>query len=281
MYCCTRIQYVALAIILSNSGERMHRDRIPLQRMHAACRIVTRGSCCTKRFAEFNGNCESFCSLEQLVASLCAADEGKSASGTYHPKTEGGYIRYLYRPSGWTHGHNPPQTSCAPYPTGRLGTGSRPWKARVVLSQNLDENNNIQTSTDRCTTSSTVNSSVWYWCVCVCYIQFAGDTRVYVVQWCRSKLCTTCCRWWYHFYCVANKERRPRKDTRHAGPPAKRICLPRSVDALARLPNKHNNRPRCLRPPTVPTCSQLGDTRATSTWPSRSHHQASQTAYPP
>ena len=114
MYCCTRIQYVALAIILSNSGERMHRDRIPPQRMHAACRIVTRGSCCTKRFAEFNGNCESFCSLEQLVASLCAADEGKSASGTHHPKTEGGYIRYLYRPSGWAHGHNPPQTSCAP-----------------------------------------------------------------------------------------------------------------------------------------------------------------------
>ena len=87
------------------------RDRIPPQRMHAAYRIVTRGSCCTKRFAEFNDNCESFCSLEQLVASLCAADEGKSA---YHPKTEGGYIRYLYRPSGWTHGHNPPQTSCAP-----------------------------------------------------------------------------------------------------------------------------------------------------------------------
>ena len=68
----------------------------------------------TTTFAEFNGNCESFCSLEQLVASLCAADEGKSASGTYHPKIEGGYIRYLYKPSGWTHGHNPPQTSCAP-----------------------------------------------------------------------------------------------------------------------------------------------------------------------
>ena len=114
MYCCTRIQCVALAIILSNSGERMHRHRIPPQRMLAACRIVTRGSCCTKRFAEFNGNCESFCSLEQLVASLCAADEGKSASGRYHPKTEGGYIRYLYRPSVWTHGHNPPQTSCVP-----------------------------------------------------------------------------------------------------------------------------------------------------------------------
>ena len=59
LYYCTRTQYVALAIVLSDSGERMHRDEIPPQRMHAACRIVTRGSCCTKRFAEFNGNCES------------------------------------------------------------------------------------------------------------------------------------------------------------------------------------------------------------------------------
>ena len=44
--------------------------KIPPQRVHAACRIVTRRSCCAKRFAEFNGNCESYCSLEQLVASL-------------------------------------------------------------------------------------------------------------------------------------------------------------------------------------------------------------------
>ena len=100
LYCCTRIQYVALAIILSDSGERMHRDKLPPQRMRAACRIVTRGSCCTKGFAEFNGKCESLCSLEQLVALLCAADEGKSASGTYHPKTEGYTRRYLYRPLG-------------------------------------------------------------------------------------------------------------------------------------------------------------------------------------
>ena len=90
--------YVALSIILSDSGERMHRDEIPPQQMHAPCRIVTHGSCCTKRFAEFNGNCESYCSLEQLVALLCAADEGKSASGTYHPETEGYARRYLYRP---------------------------------------------------------------------------------------------------------------------------------------------------------------------------------------
>ena len=88
LYCCPRIQYFALAIILSDSGERMHRDKIPPQRMHAACRIVTQGSCCAKRFAEFNGNCESYCSLEQLVASLSATDDvGKSAAGTYHPKT--------------------------------------------------------------------------------------------------------------------------------------------------------------------------------------------------
>ena len=76
MYCCTLIQYIALAIILSSSGERMHRDNVPPQRMHAACRIVTLGSCSAKRFAEFNGNCESYCSLEQLVASLSVADEG-------------------------------------------------------------------------------------------------------------------------------------------------------------------------------------------------------------
>ena len=84
-----------------NSSERVHRDKIPQQRMHAACRIVTRGSCCAKRFADFNGNCESYCSLEQLVASLSAADEGKTAAGTYHPKTEGYYIRrHLYKPPG-------------------------------------------------------------------------------------------------------------------------------------------------------------------------------------
>ena len=86
-------------MILSDSRERMHRDKIPPQQMHAACSIVTRGSCCTKRFVEFNGNCESCCSLEQLVALLCAAYEGKSTSGTYHPKTEGYTKRYLlYKP---------------------------------------------------------------------------------------------------------------------------------------------------------------------------------------
>ena len=78
----------------------MHRGKIPPQRMHPACHIVTRGSCCTKRFAEFNDNCESFCSLEQLVASLCAADEAKSVSDTHHSKTEGYTRRYLYRPLG-------------------------------------------------------------------------------------------------------------------------------------------------------------------------------------
>ena len=64
-------------------------------------RIVTRGSCCTKCFAEVNGNCEIYCSLEQLVALPCAVHERKSVSGTYHPKTEGYTTRrYLYRPPG-------------------------------------------------------------------------------------------------------------------------------------------------------------------------------------
>ena len=46
MYCCTvlGLQYVALANILSDSGERM--PKIPPQQMHAACGIVTRGSRC-------------------------------------------------------------------------------------------------------------------------------------------------------------------------------------------------------------------------------------------
>ena len=101
LYCCTRIQYFAFAIILSDSGERVHRDKIPPQRMHAACRIVTRGSCCAKRFAEVNDNSEIYCGLEQPAASLSDAHEGKAASGTYHPKTEGYYIRrHLYKPPG-------------------------------------------------------------------------------------------------------------------------------------------------------------------------------------
>ena len=93
LYCCTRIQYVALAIISSDAGERMHRDKIPPQRMHAAYRIVTRRSCCTKRFAEFNGNCESYCNLEQLVASLPVRIIRRQKATT--PEDT-----YLYKPLG-------------------------------------------------------------------------------------------------------------------------------------------------------------------------------------
>ena len=43
-YFCTTavlgLQYVSLAIILSDSGERMHRDKIPPQQMNAACMYV-------------------------------------------------------------------------------------------------------------------------------------------------------------------------------------------------------------------------------------------------
>ena len=161
LYCCTRIQYVALAIILSDSGERMHRDKIPPQRMHAACRIVTRGSCCTKRFAEFSGNnCESFCNLEQLVASLSAADERKYAAGTCHPKTEGYYTRrQLYKPPGllycgectWTRisrrsiiaitRHFSQQTLLEPLTVRGARASCFGERYRDVLYQNLDENN--------------------------------------------------------------------------------------------------------------------------------------------
>ena len=170
LYCCTRIQYFALAIIISDSGERVHRDKIPPQRMHAACRIVTRGSCCAKRFAEFNGNCESYCSLEQLVASLSAADEGKAAAGTYNPKTEGYYIRrHSCKPPGllycggctWTRISRQPiiaitwhfsqQTLLEPLTASGARASCFGERYRDVLYQNLDENNNTQTNTDCCT----------------------------------------------------------------------------------------------------------------------------------
>ena len=169
LHCCTQIQYFALAIFLSDSGERMHRDKIPTQRMHAACRIVTRGSCCAKRFAEFNGNCESYCSLEQLVASLFAADEGKPAAGTYHPKTEGYYYtrRHLYKPPGllycggctWSRisrqliaitWHFSQQDLLEPLTVSGARASCFGERYRVVLYQNLEENNNTQTSTDCC-----------------------------------------------------------------------------------------------------------------------------------
>ena len=169
LYCCTPIQYFALAIVLSDSGERMHRDKILPQRMRTAC-IVTRGSCCAKRFAEFNGTCESYCSLEQLlVSSLSAADEGKSAAGTYHPKTEGYYVRrHLYKPSGllycgrytWTRISRQPiiaftchfseQTLLEPLTVSGARASCFGERYRDVLYQNLDENNNTQTSTDCC-----------------------------------------------------------------------------------------------------------------------------------
>ena len=157
LYCCTR-----LAIILSDLSERMHRDKIPPQRMHAAFRIVTWGSCCTKRFAEFNGNCESYyCSLEQQLVASSTADERKSAAGTYHPKTEGYYTRrHLYKPPGllycgectWTRisrrpiiaigGHFSQQTLLEPLTVTGARASCFGEQYRDVLYQNLDENNN-------------------------------------------------------------------------------------------------------------------------------------------
>jgi hypothetical protein len=72
----------------------MHRDKGPPQQMHAACSTVTRTSFCTKSSTAT----VKAISLEQLAALLCAAHEGRSASGMYHPTAEGHTRGYLYWP---------------------------------------------------------------------------------------------------------------------------------------------------------------------------------------
>ena len=79
----------------------------------------------------------------------------------------------------------------------------------------------------------------------MCYMQFAGYTNI-VCSCVESTLYDLLQMMIPLFCCVANKERSPRKDIWKAEPPVKRLCLPSSVDALARLP-KHNNGPRCRR----------------------------------
>ena len=86
----------------------------------------------------------------------------------------------------------------------------------------------------------------------MCYIQFAGYTCVYVVPGvCNSYYVQSN----YVLLVVANDDTTsavlPTKRGAHENawntePPGKRVCLPRSEDALARLP-KRNNRPRCPR----------------------------------
>ena len=173
----------------------MHGDKIPPQRMHAACLIVTRGSWCIKRFAEFNGNCEKYCSLEQLVASLCAAHVERSASGTYHPKTEGYNRRYLYKSPGllycgrcpWTKISRQPiaaitwhfskQTLLEPLTMTGASASYFGERFRDVLSQNLDENNSTQTSTDCCT----VLCKQFSYSTCVCV--------PHTVCWVHQRIC--------------------------------------------------------------------------------------------
>ena len=125
----------------------------------------------------------TYCSLEQLVTSLCAPHEGKPASGTYHSKTEGYTRRNLYRPPGllycgectWTRISRQPviaitwhftqQTLLEPLTVTGASAFRFGERYRDVLSQNLDENNSTQTSSDCCTY---VNNSVTVrGCVCV------------------------------------------------------------------------------------------------------------------
>ena len=179
----------------------MHRDKIPPQRMYAACRIVTRGSCHTKRLAEFNGNSESYCSLEQLVASSSAADEGKSAAGTYHPKTEGYTRRHLYKPPGllycggctWTRMSRQPITAITWHFSQQTllelltMTEARAScfgeRYRDVLSHNLDENNTQNKYRLLYSSTSYANNSVTVR-VCVCATcSFLVTPILSVVMW--------------------------------------------------------------------------------------------------
>ena len=114
--------------------------------------------------------CESYCSLEQLVASLFATDVGKSASGTYHPKTGGATpedtctdhpICCIVGGCTWTRvsrqhiiaitWHVSQLTLLEPLTVTGASAFCFGERYRDVLSQSLDENNNIQTSTDSCT----------------------------------------------------------------------------------------------------------------------------------
>ena len=250
----------------------MHRDKIQPQRMHAACRIVTWGSCCTKRFAEFNGNCESYCSLEQLVASLCAAHEGKPASGTYHSKTEGYTRRNFYRPPGllyceeciWTRIRRQPvkvitwhftqHTLLEPLTVTGASAFCLGERYRDVLSQNLDENNSTQTSPDCCTY---VNNSVTVRvCLCATY-SLLGTPAYMLYQYVGMRNQILLCRQQREEPTKRRVEYGTANET--STPPMKTF-----VDALVQLP-KHNNRPSCPRPSTVAASSQLGDTRAVFT----------------
>ena len=101
--------------------------------------------------------------------SLSAADEGKSAAGTYHPKTEGYTRIHLYKPPGllycggctWTrisrqriiaiNWHFSQQTLLEPFTVTGARASCFGERYRYVLSQNLVENNSTQTITDCCT----------------------------------------------------------------------------------------------------------------------------------
>ena len=80
--------------------------------------------------------------------------------------------------------------------------------------------------------------------VCVRYLQFAGYTNV-VCSYVESILFDLLHMMIPLLLCRQQGEE-PTKYIWNAEPPAKRLCLSSSVDALARLP-KHNNGSRCLR----------------------------------
>ena len=162
LYCCTRIQYFALAIILSDSGKRMHRDKIPPQRMHAACRIVARGHVVPS-------------ALRSSTATVEAIVVWNSWSRRYPPQMRENLlpvriIRRFVQTTRFTvlwgvhldrirrkpiiiaiTSHFSRQTLLEPLSVSRARASCFSERYRDVLYQNSDENNCTQTSIDCCT----------------------------------------------------------------------------------------------------------------------------------
>ena len=204
--------------------------------------------------------------------------------------------RYLYRPPGllhwggctWTRisrqpitaitGNVSQQTLLEPLTVTGASSSCFGERYRDVLSQNLDENNSTQTSTDCCTVACKQFS--YNTGVCVCATSSLLDTSAYisyVVMW--NQTLSFLLQMMIPLLLCRQHGEEPTKICMGCGTADQTSMKPLKCECLARLP-KLFNRPRCLRPSTVPSCSQLGDTRAASTWPSGGHHQASQTTYP-
>ena len=138
----------------------MHRDKIPPQRMHAACRIVTRGLCCTLRISAATvktivvwNNWSRRCTPHTTWGKICfryVSSENRKLHQKILVQTTRlfavlwgcTWTRISRQPIIAITWHFSQQTLLEPFAvTGASAScfGERFWD--VLLSQNLDENN--------------------------------------------------------------------------------------------------------------------------------------------